>query len=391
VRAVAAAVTAAAERNPPSPALLAGLFRTALGVNSPQAIGSTLQALTAAKDGHYAPWQFQTIANLLDSLDESKLSLARLAKADPSIAPAASGVEAVTRAARALAADASAPVEGRCAAIALLGRNPATRKEDLASFNRWLTPQSPREVHAAIITTLSRRQEAEGSRLLLDHWKGLTPDLRAAALDGLLARPDRAGLLLDAVESKAVLITEIDAPRRQRLLQFPDKTVRTRAAALFADTINPNRQKVIDAFADSLTLKGDPKPGQALFAKACATCHRLGDPPLGNPVGPDLASVGDKSPQGLLIAILDPNRAVEPRYINYIVSTSDDQTLTGMLASESATSITLLGPDGKQQVLRRQDLKDLRSSNSSLMPEGLEAGLKVQDMADLITFVRGGK
>jgi putative heme-binding domain-containing protein len=112
---------------------------------------------------------------------------------------------------------------------------------------------------------------------------------------------------------------------------------------------------------------------------------------VGNVVGPDLASVGDKSPEGLLIAILDPNRAVEARYINYIVTTTDEQTLTGLLASESATSITLLGPDGKPQTLRRQDLKDLRSSNTSLMPEGLEAGLKPQDLADLIAFVRGGR
>jgi putative heme-binding domain-containing protein len=110
----------------------------------------------------------------------------------------------------------------------------------------------------------------------------------------------------------------------------------------------------------------------------------------GNAVGPDLASVGDKTPQGLLIAILDPNRAVESRYINYIATTTDDETLTGLLASESATSITLLGPDGNQQTLRRQDLKELRSSNTSLMPEGLEANLKPQDLADLIAFVRGG-
>ncbi len=389
IRAVAAAITAGAERNPPSPAMLAGLFRTALGVNSPQAIASTLQALTAARDDHFAPWQFQTVANLLDSLDESKLSLAKLAKADPAIAPAAQSVEAVVRAARAVANDLAAALDARSAAVALLARDPANRKADMASLKQLLTPQSPRELQAAIITTLSRRPDAEGARLLLEQWKGLTPDLRAGAVDGLLTRPDRALLLLDAVESKAVLVTEIDAPRRQRLLQFPEKVVRTRAAALLAASVNPDRQKVIDGFAEALTLKGDAKNGQVLFAKTCATCHRLAD--TGNAVGPDLASVGDKSPEGLLIAILDPNRAVEARYINYIVTTTDEQTLTGLLASESATSITLLGPDGKPQTLRRQDLKDLRSSNMSLMPEGLEAGLKPQDLADLIAFVRAGR
>jgi putative heme-binding domain-containing protein len=315
--------------------------------------------------------------------------LAKLAKADAAIAPAAQGVEAVVVAARAVASDPAAALDARSAAVALLARDPANRRADMANLKQLLTPQSPRELQAAIIATLSRRPDAEGARLLLEQWKGLTPDLRAEAVDGLLTRPDRALLLLDAVESRAVLVSEIDAPRRQRLLQFPEKVVRTRAAALLATTINPDRQKVIDAFGDALTLKGDAKNGQVLFAKTCATCHRLAD--TGNAVGPDLASVGDKSPEELLIAILDPNRAVEARYINYIVTTADEQTLTGLLASESATSITLLGPDGKPQTLRRQDLKDLRSSNTSLMPEGLEAGLKPQDLADLIAFVRGGR
>ena len=42
----------------------------------------------------------------------------------------------------------------------------------------------------------------ETARLLLKHWKEYTPALRSAALDGLLTRPDRAALLLDAIESK---------------------------------------------------------------------------------------------------------------------------------------------------------------------------------------------
>jgi len=212
--------------------------------------------------------------------------------------------------------------------------------------------------------------------------------LRGPALDALVSRSERANLLLDAVEQKRITVAEIDAPRRQRLMQSSDKVVRARAEKLLAEAVNPNRQKVLDAFAAATTLKGDAKKGQALFARTCATCHRLGG--AGNAVGPDLASVGDRSPEGLLVAILDPNRAVEARYVNYIATTSDEQTFMGLLASESATSITLLGPEAKEQPIRRAELKELRSSNSSLMPEGLEAGMTAQDLADLIAYVRAG-
>ena len=70
--------------------------------------------------------------------------------------------------------------------------------------------------------------------------------------------------------------------------------------------VNPDRQKVIDTFSSAAALEGDAGRGAAVFAKACATCHQFAG--VGHAVGPDLASVGDKSPEGLLVSILDPNR-----------------------------------------------------------------------------------
>jgi putative heme-binding domain-containing protein len=147
-----------------------------------------------------------------------------------------------------------------------------------------------------------------------------------------------------------------------------------------------DRDKVNAAIARARKLAADDSAPLATRAAAIPLLAR--DP---QSRADDLASVGDKSPQGLLVAILDPNRVVEPRFVNYIATTTDDQTHTGLLASESATAITLLGPEAKAEEIRRQDLKDLRSSNSSLMPDGLEAGMTAQDLADLMVYVRAGK
>jgi putative heme-binding domain-containing protein len=376
---------------PPSPGLLSGLLRTASGTGRVGAIAAPLAALTTAADGKFAAWQFQTLGNFLDSLEQSGLSLKKLAAEGEGLAKGVGGVDEAMAAARRTAGDVDAAVELRAAAVTLLGRDASKRAEDWRALDAMLSPQAPREIQSAVIRTLSRRKEPEAGRTLLSRWAGLTPELRGAAMDALLSRSESANLVLDAIEGKSLAVRDIDAPRRQRLLQSSTPAIRTRAAKLLAETINPDRQKVIDAFADVLILKGDVSKGREIFAKACAQCHRLGDPLVGNAVGPDLASVGDKSAQGLLIAILDPNRAVEARYVNYIATTTDDETFTGLLSGETATSITLLGPEGKQETILRSHLKELRSSNMSLMPDGLEAGLKAQDMADLIGFVRGGK
>ena len=118
----------------------------------------------------------------------------------------------------------------------------------------------------------------------------------------------------------------------------------------------------------------------------CAACHKIGD--VGQQVGPDLLSVGDKSVTGLIVAILDPNRSVEARYVDYRAVTKDGRTLTGMIATETSTSVTLVGVDGKSHALLRTDIEELTSTGKSVMPEGLEKDLPPQEMADLIAFLR---
>ncbi|MDP6502233.1 MAG: c-type cytochrome, partial [Planctomycetota bacterium] len=61
--------------------------------------------------------------------------------------------------------------------------------------------------------------------------------------------------------------------------------------------------------------------------------------------------------------------------------------LSGILVSETATSIALMGPEAKQETVLRADIVQLQTTGQSLMPEGLQQGLTPQQMADLIAWV----
>src|SRR5262249_25964788 len=135
------------------------------------------------------------------------------------------------------------------------------------------------------------------------------------------------------------------------------------------------------------TLKGDVVRGKAAFAKRCSVCHRLEG--VGYEVGPDLAALSNKSAAYLMQEILDPNKNVDSRYLEYVAETKAGRTFNGLLAAETATSITLRGQEGKEQVLLRADIDSLSSNGKSLMPEGLEKDVKKQDMADLIAYLGG--
>ena len=143
---------------------------------------------------------------------------------------------------------------------------------------------------------------------------------------------------------------------------------------------------MVETYRAALALKGDVGKGTAIFQKTCAACHQLGN--VGNAVGPDIAGEAAKPGEVLLTAILDPNDAVEPRYISYMATTTNGIQISGIVASESGGSVTLIANDGKKHEIARVDLDELVSTGKSLMPEGLEKDVNIEQMADLIAFLR---
>src|SRR5262249_13723191 len=260
--------------------------------------------------GKYAASQFTTVASLLDALDQRNTSLPQLWKeSDEELKTQLNRLNGLFDAARALVADKRAPQTEQLLALRLLGRGRDRQQEDVQMLEGLLVPQSTEIVQAAVVESLGRLRDPKVPDVLLRGWKGHSPGRRSQILDVLFRRDDWLKAVLDALEQKKILSFEIDAARQQRLWQHKSADVRSRAAKLFTSLINPDRQKVIDSYRAVLTMKGDPARGLQVFTKHCAACHRLGE--VGQSVGPDLAALGDKSPESLLIAILDPNRAVE--------------------------------------------------------------------------------
>ena len=95
----------------------------------------------------------------------------------------------------------------------------------------------------------------------------------------------------------------------------------------------------------------------------------------------------NKAPAAILIQILDPNREVLAGYLQYFVTLEGDRALTGRIVNESASGITLRRAGGVEETIPRDKIKSVTSSGLSLMPEGLEAGIGVQVMADLLAFL----
>ena len=62
--------------------------------------------------------------------------------------------------------------------------------------------------------------------------------------------------------------------------------------------------------------------------------------------------------------------------------------LSGLIAAESAGSLTLRRAEGKEDVVLRSNIETLASNGVSLMPEGLEKEITPAQMADLLAYIK---
>jgi putative heme-binding domain-containing protein len=118
----------------------------------------------------------------------------------------------------------------------------------------------------------------------------------------------------------------------------------------------------------------------------CSSCHIYGS--TGNEVGPVLTEISRKSKESLVHEILDPNAAVDTRYLNYKVITTGGSIYFGLVSNETDTELALKMTGGEEVIIPKNTIEVFMSTGKSLMPEGLEAGINKQQMADLLAFLQ---
>jgi putative membrane-bound dehydrogenase-like protein len=368
------------------------LIEIATVTENSKALASLLAGIASAMRPDAGLQQFRALGLLLDWLQRNNKTLMQLQNSGgDEMKSALTAADGVFAAARVTVRKQAASVEERVAAAKILGRGRAQQNEDVEILAGLLTPATPAEVQIAAISTLGRMNRPNVPERVLAGWSSYSGAVRSAALEVVTSRPAWIHVLLDRVEADRTMVSQIDAGRRATLTQNNNAKIAERATAIFNAGGSGDRQKVIDRYASAIaTLKGNPANGAHVFANVCSACHKFGAVP-GQLIGPDIAAVKDRSAPYLLTHILDPNRAVEERYVFYTAGTQDGRSIAGMVAGEAGGSITLLGLDGKEQQILRSEIRSLTSSGRSLMPDGLEAAINEQAMADLIAFLAGGK
>lgn len=378
------AVTASATA-PGRNEFLGQLIATASASASDTEFALLLTALAPAEGERTQYWQLLAMTALQDALDARGVTLRKFADSpNTEVRAATTRLQQLYADARAFAASPRSSDATRRASVPLLGRGFNRLDADAPVVAGLLVPPANAALQQLALTTLRSRRWPKTDELILAQWVALPIASRPVVVDTLASEEAWTQSLLNAVERGVVGLAEIPPATRNRLRWHGSDATKARVAKLFPEQ-TASRAAVLANYANVASLKGDATKGAALFTASCAACHAYRG--LGHALGPDLATFRTKPVGDFLTAILDPNAAIEPKYIAYNVDTKDDRALTGLVIDETATGFTLAQANGVKDKLLRSDVKTLRPSPLSLMPEGLEATLPPQAMVDLISWL----
>lgn len=282
-----------------------------------------------------------------------------------------------------VALDAKATDTNRRAAVALLelNSNETTAKELLPALEH----ASDAGLQEQLIATLAKHQIDSFAAVILERWSKFSSRVQAAAINALLANPTRILALLEAIQTEKIPQTALSSLQIKSLRDHANADVRATALKQYPVSERPSTAALLDQYRPALTIEGDPAKGRVTYEQRCVSCHRFENE--GHAVGPDLVTFATAGRESLLTNILDPNREVAPRYQAYTISTKEGDTIIGTIVRESTIEVTIRQPFGIERTVIRKNVTKMQSLGTSLMPAGLEAGMAVQEMANLLAFI----
>lgn len=316
------------------------------------------------------------------AVNQAALSAARAIQIQPS-----TDLSRVLRQASGVVPDEHAAEAQRELAVGILGLDPSGGT--IPTITKFLDPKQPEGIQVAAAGALAGISNPQIGSIFIDHWRQATSKVRDRMLPWYFSDTSRVPGLLEAVKAGTVPAWSLGPAHTQQLLQSHDPSINSLAHSLLGEAAQSDRKAVYNRYLPALTMKGNVQKGRAVYVRVCSECHKLGN--TGSEVGPDLRTVTTHYKEALMADILMPNLNIESGYEEYLVEGTDGQSITGILAKETPTTITLRRRKGEEDTVLRASIKSMRSLSVSPMPEDLDKNVSVEQMADVIAYLKSLK
>ena len=225
---------------------------------------------------------------------------------------------------------------------------------------------------------------------MLERWKDLSLVSRSVVLNKLVQSAEGASEILGQVKQGRIPIADIDAVTIQALRGSSAENVSTIASDIFGPAPGADRPAIVKEALLRWPSKPDASVGQVAYQKHCAVCHegRKRDEQYEESLAPNLRGLNHWTNEAWINGILDPNRSVEEKYWVFQARTLDGESLTGLKLREDETSIEWVSSNGRIESLDKSQIEQIKTSERSLMPEGFEQLLTIEEIAGIISYLR---
>ncbi len=290
---------------------------------------------------------------------------------------------------RTLAEDLKNPDESRAAAVEGLSSFPDSSQEIFERLIQSAQGKPSSNVAAEAAVRAIARVKNDGKPLIaLLSAPDFPLGLRREALRSLARLHDGGRQILD-LANVSKLPTDLKNDATTLVHTDSDRQVRDQAAKILPLPKTTGGQS-LPPIGELMRRHGDPEKGKGVFFKtgtnSCSGCHRVQG--RGQWVGPDLSTIGVKYGRDELIrSILSPSDSIGYSYRSVVAALTDGRVITGLLLEDTAEKLVIKTADGQRISVDRRLIEDRRTSDVSLMPEGLAQTMTTQELVNLLSYL----
>ncbi|MBX2844406.1 MAG: c-type cytochrome [Flammeovirgaceae bacterium] len=260
--------------------------------------------------------------------------------------------------------------------------------ENIDQFSALVSQSEPIDIQKAGLNALSSLpyNSYKIDEFIFEHWEEFTPELQTESISILMKSSETMNSLLSAIESGKLHKSKIPWQYQVWLLNNDDNSIKQRARLVMAED-EQKKEEIMAEFKPALAEIGNWENGKRVFGKTCSVCHQVSGKE-GVDFGPDLASIKNRTKIAILNDIIFPNSSIADGYEIWEVTLTDDSKKYGIISEEVNENIILKDAGGKENIINRKDISSLNPIENSAMPEGLDSQVSVEEMKDLLTYLK---
>ncbi len=257
----------------------------------------------------------------------------------------------------------------------------------ISQLESLLDPSQPVEVQERAVSALHTAGASWFGEFIFGRWQHLTPSIQKQAMSMFIISADGMRVILSAIRDGTIHRSNIPWNYTSRLMNNSHPEIRQEARSLLAGDELP-REELFEKYRPALEGTGDLTNGKAMYELVCSTCHQIaGDDGLD--FGPDLAPIRNRSKVAILNDLLFPNLAIADGYGTWEINLENHQEpVIGVISEELNEAIVVKDATGKETIISRSEIASLKPLSVSAMPAGLENQITVEQMRDLIEYIK---